>query len=272
MSDENEKTGRTNVETVTYNTLDSLLGGVYEAVINAQATISQANMDIWKKQHFNQDGSPKTIRIQLPSGVQDIPTLILVPAANIGIKDVSFEMEMNLDINEEIDRDLGISRPLLWNDVKQIASARGWLKTNDEWGLSPEAFGGRKYNDGFLPPGGYRFCYFSNDDTFKTGRYSVWTPADENGDLDWSGTAASLIFDETADLRKNKAFRRWLDLNDFDPAEWGIKSYINTSITADSSARGAGEMAKITVTFEGNDVPEGIARLNDLWVKTLPSS
>ena len=247
---------KSNVERVTYNTLETLLGGIYEAIVNAQKTVSVASMDIWRNQHFNKDDSPKTIKFQLPSGTHEVPTAILVNDSNIGIKDVEFELEMRIDIDEEIEKDLGKHRILDWSDVKLIAVKRGWLRSALEMGLG-DGIG----REGVYENDKYRLLCSNQKN------YSVWKP-----DVDWSDTQL-VITDPTPDLRNNKAFRFWLDVNDYDPSEWGLGTNLNKrTITADSSARGEGNMAKIKVTFEGKDAPEGIARLNDVYVKMIPST
>ena len=282
MSEEVEKK-ESKVQRITYNTLDNLLSGVYSAVINAQATVSQANMDIWREQHFLPDGTPKTIRVELPGGPKDVPTLILVPQSNINIKDVTFEMEMGLDISEEIEEDLDNYRPVTYPEVKEIALGNGWFRAgnqrnidNDDtsaWGFADGSHETTEIS-GLQGPKGYRLLYqygaSASNSKIREGKISLWRPSEKPGD--WDGR--TWISDTTEkDFRKSKVFRMWLDLEGVHPSIFGIASYINTStIGADSSARGAGDMAKIVVTFEGSDVPEGVARLNDLFVKMLPTT
>ena len=249
---------KSNVEQITYNTLDNLLGGIYEAIVNAQKTVSVASMNLWRDQHFNKDNTPKTIKFQLPTGTHEIPTAVLVNESNMSIKDVEFEMEMKLDINEEIEKDLGKDRTLDWAYVKSLAVSRGWYVPGKDLGL------GRSRQAIFIP-NNYRLLRVREG---GKSWISVWTP---NGA--WSPEDHISVAHEQ-DLRHNEAFRYWLDVNKLQPSEWGINSPAlnKKNITADSSSRGAGNMAKIKVTFEGKEAPEGIARLNDVYVKMIPSS
>ena len=245
---------KSNVERVTYNTLENLLGGIYEAIVSAQKTVTIASMDMWRKQHFNADDTPKTIKFNLPTGVADVPTAVLVNSSNIGIKDVEFEMEMKLDINEEIEKDLQDHRRLTWEDIKVLAVKRGWLKTGNEMGLG-------KLREGIVIADKFIMLY-----EIDTNGVSIWKP-----NSSWAGKN-KVSNDFEKDLKINKAFRYWLDLNDFDPEDWGFPKKAKKQIGADSSSRGSGNMAKIKVTFEGKENPEGIARLGDIYIKTIPST
>ena len=97
------------------NSLDDLLKGVYGAVIDAQNLVEQHYIREINKDFFNEDGSPKTIMVQLPGPSGDLqkyplPVATLVPNNFLAIDKLKIKTTVCITPHDDDDTKSGGSR------------------------------------------------------------------------------------------------------------------------------------------------------------------
>ena len=86
--------------------LEAIFQSIYSAVTESQNTIEQHYLGEIVEDYFEQDGSPKMIKVQLPGAngkmkEVNIPAVTLVPHQGILIDEVEVEMKVKLSGSEE---------------------------------------------------------------------------------------------------------------------------------------------------------------------------
>ena len=92
--------------------LQDIFGGIYSAIVESQNTIEQHYLDEIKKDYFDESGSPKMVRVQLPANDgklhdMDIPAITLVPHHGLKIKEVSLRMKVALGHKDDDEKTEG---------------------------------------------------------------------------------------------------------------------------------------------------------------------
>ena len=85
--------------------LDEIFQGVYSSVVEAQNVIEQHYLEEVTKDYFDEEGKPKMLFLELPSGDGGmkkiaIPAITLVPHNTLNIKEVEIEMAVNLSMGD----------------------------------------------------------------------------------------------------------------------------------------------------------------------------
>ena len=78
-------------------TVQNIFDSLYSAVVQAQKAVEEHHSESIRKSYFNDDGSPKTMKLKLNGKDVEAPLFSLVPHNSLKIEQVEIDLELNLD-------------------------------------------------------------------------------------------------------------------------------------------------------------------------------
>ena len=78
-------------------TVQNIFDSLYSAVVQAQKAVEEHHSESIRQSYFNEDGSPKTVKMKLNGKEVEAPLFSLVPHNSLKIDEVEIDLELNLD-------------------------------------------------------------------------------------------------------------------------------------------------------------------------------
>jgi hypothetical protein len=78
-------------------TVQNIFDALYTAVVEAQKAVEESHSQNIRKAYFNDDGTPKTVKMVLNGKDFEAPLFTLVPHNSLKIDSCEIDLEINLD-------------------------------------------------------------------------------------------------------------------------------------------------------------------------------
>lgn len=77
--------------------VQNIFDALYTAVVGAQKAVEESHSESIRKAYFNEDGTPKTVKMMLNGKEVEAPLFTLVPHNSLKIDSCEIDLEISLD-------------------------------------------------------------------------------------------------------------------------------------------------------------------------------